>query len=119
MAVGGYGAYGQQMGYQRPVGAPMMPPGGTGVVGTGSGYTGGYSHSRPDTSNGPVDPLDAYMASVHRELDRSAKGKKKKERVGDVASARETFGPKALQKLRPGGFEGRDTDALLEDKLLR
>mmetsp|Transcript_36979 Transcript_36979/g.73193 ORF Transcript_36979/g.73193 Transcript_36979/m.73193 type:complete len:146 (-) Transcript_36979:42-479(-) len=75
---------------------------------------------RPMAMRGPADPLDAYMASVHRELDRLNKGKKKSsQKVGDVASAREAFGPQALQKLRPGGFEARDTDSLQEDKLLR
>merc|ERR1712151_1055372 len=93
-------------------GVRTMPGG----VPGGGGYGGGGGQSRQD---GPVDPLDAYMASVHRELDRTAKGKKKKEKVGDVASAREAFGPQALQKLRPGGFEARDTDTLMEDKLLR
>eukprot|EP00403_Amphidinium_massartii_P017980 CAMPEP_0178420178 /NCGR_PEP_ID=MMETSP0689_2-20121128/25995_1 /TAXON_ID=160604 /ORGANISM="Amphidinium massartii, Strain CS-259" /LENGTH=128 /DNA_ID=CAMNT_0020041645 /DNA_START=80 /DNA_END=466 /DNA_ORIENTATION=+ len=82
----------------------------------GGGYGGGGS-SRPEA--GPADPLDAFMVSVNRELDRQNKGKKKKEKVGDVASARAAFGPQALQKLRGGGFEGRDTDTLLEDKLLK
>mmetsp|Transcript_106485 Transcript_106485/g.301226 ORF Transcript_106485/g.301226 Transcript_106485/m.301226 type:complete len:143 (-) Transcript_106485:93-521(-) len=90
----------------------------TGVRAGGAGNfstvgAGGHEHK------GPVDPLDAYMASVHRELERNDKGKKKSKKVGDVASAREAFGPQALQKLRPGGFEARDTDTLQEDKLLR
>eukprot|EP00811_Abedinium_folium_P011544 NODE_20692_length_786_cov_3.949924.p5 GENE.NODE_20692_length_786_cov_3.949924~~NODE_20692_length_786_cov_3.949924.p5 ORF type:complete len:60 (-),score=19.80 NODE_20692_length_786_cov_3.949924:334-513(-) len=59
------------------------------------------------------------MASVHRELDRANKGKKRPEKVGNVASAREAFGPQALQMLHRGGFEDRDSDSLLEEKLLR
>merc|ERR1719414_1310977 len=85
------------------------------------GTTSSTSSAREEKQSGPLDPLDAYMASVQRELERSNKGKKKRNStsVGDVASAREAFGPQALQKLRPGGFEGRDPDNLLEDKEFR
>eukprot|EP00928_Gymnodinium_smaydae_P079108 TRINITY_DN63121_c0_g1_i1.p1 TRINITY_DN63121_c0_g1~~TRINITY_DN63121_c0_g1_i1.p1 ORF type:complete len:167 (-),score=31.36 TRINITY_DN63121_c0_g1_i1:92-592(-) len=132
----GTGVYPPQRQFMTPAGAAnfsgVRPPAGvsgvmgaagfTGVrtMGPGPGMGGGGGYGGPSRAeqSGPPDPLDAYMASVHRELDRTTKGKKKN-KVGDVASAREAFGPQAMQKLRPGGFEARDTDTLMEDKLLR
>jgi hypothetical protein len=42
-----------------------MVPGAAGAYGGGGGRA---------EASGPVDPLDAYMASVHRELDRTTNG---------------------------------------------
>mmetsp|Transcript_27223 Transcript_27223/g.62773 ORF Transcript_27223/g.62773 Transcript_27223/m.62773 type:complete len:145 (+) Transcript_27223:55-489(+) len=118
------GGYGGQRGFM-PAGYGSTPFTGVAPMAMNNQYSGVYGgtggggggSSRPDA--GSSDPLDAFMVSVHREIDRQNKGKKKKEKVGDVASARAAFGPAALQKLRGGGFEGRDTDTLLEDKLLK
>merc|ERR1719313_2986277 len=96
-------------------GAPnMMPP----MQGGGPGGKGGFGSK----GSGPVDPLDAYMASVDRELERTAKKDKKgkkKEKIGDVASAREAMGPRAMEMLqcRTAGESG--TDVLIEDRAMR
>mmetsp|Transcript_59525 Transcript_59525/g.166236 ORF Transcript_59525/g.166236 Transcript_59525/m.166236 type:complete len:161 (-) Transcript_59525:163-645(-) len=100
----------------------VRPAGGAAFVGGGGGYGGGQAGGKG--SNEPVDPLDAYMASVDRELSRTAKKDKKgrREKIGDVASAREAFGPRALEMLQtgPGGKGGEaNTDSLLEDRTMR
>mmetsp|Transcript_130035 Transcript_130035/g.236186 ORF Transcript_130035/g.236186 Transcript_130035/m.236186 type:complete len:133 (-) Transcript_130035:17-415(-) len=127
------GAYmgGQMMNQGPGYGAPPMqgarpPQSFTGVRGPPPTFTGGYQpQASSGSGGGPVDPLDAYMASVDRELDRLAekesKGKKKKasrNRIGDVATAREAFGPRALEMHRPFGQTG-ELRELDDDKLLR
>eukprot|EP00747_Dinoflagellata_sp_TGD_P070595 gnl/TRDRNA2_/TRDRNA2_156663_c1_seq1.p2 gnl/TRDRNA2_/TRDRNA2_156663_c1~~gnl/TRDRNA2_/TRDRNA2_156663_c1_seq1.p2 ORF type:complete len:146 (+),score=30.61 gnl/TRDRNA2_/TRDRNA2_156663_c1_seq1:100-537(+) len=112
--------------------------GGGGGFGGGGGYAGGgqggFTGIRPPmvqnqafgaaanrgAPTGPVDPLDAYMASVERELSRKNKGKKKPEKIGDIGSARDAFGPAALQKLRPRGAEREGgSDSLIEELEMR
>eukprot|EP00927_Polykrikos_kofoidii_P078565 TRINITY_DN75383_c0_g1_i1.p1 TRINITY_DN75383_c0_g1~~TRINITY_DN75383_c0_g1_i1.p1 ORF type:complete len:159 (-),score=29.93 TRINITY_DN75383_c0_g1_i1:101-577(-) len=103
----------------RPTNIMVPMVGGKGFnAGLGMNF-GGMQGKGP---SGPVDPLDAYMASVERELERTAKRDKKgrREKIGDVASAREAFGPRALEMLQCGGKGGENgTDALIEDRILR
>eukprot|EP00397_Hematodinium_sp_SG-2012_P033244 GEMP01035494.1.p1 GENE.GEMP01035494.1~~GEMP01035494.1.p1 ORF type:complete len:207 (+),score=56.73 GEMP01035494.1:87-707(+) len=61
-----------------------------------------------------VDPLDAFMNDIEKEV--KAKNPKSKKPL-DIKDARDSFGPAAYTRLRPHGWSERlGPDSMLEDK---